>query len=122
MPNDLQKILTQEIKNHIHDVETLEFQLAEKRKTLDLLNEIIDKLKAAAAQPLKRHTRQRISEMIIKILLGRRKPVHPKQLIEALNRAGYIGSPTVMYATLSRLVRTNKIIRNAKGGYTLSPM
>jgi len=120
MSNDLMKTLTQEIKNLSRDIEALEFQLAEKRKSLDLLTEVSNKIKSTALTPPKRRSKQPISDMISKILAGRKKAVQPKVVLEALGRAGYVGSPAVMYATLGRLVKAKKLQRDNKGGYALA--
>ncbi|MCZ7584206.1 MAG: hypothetical protein M5R36_13185 [Deltaproteobacteria bacterium] len=38
---------------------------------------------------------------------------------ESLARAGYVGSPAVMYATLGRLVKAGKLKREKNGYYAL---
>jgi hypothetical protein len=120
MQSDLQKILTQELKNLQRDIEALEFQLADKRKSLDLLTDVSNKLKASVGAPAKRRSKQPISDMITKILQGRKKPVQPKFILEGLMRAGYVGSPAVMYATLGRLVKSKALVRDSsKKGYSL---
>ena len=121
MPSDLQKSLMQEIKNLTRDIEALEFQVADKKKSLDLITEVLGKLKSNAAVPPKRRSKQPISDMILKAMQGRKKLLAPKVILEALGRAGYVGSPAVMYATLGRLVKAKKLMRDPRGGYAVEP-
>lgn len=119
MSNDLQKTLAQEIKNLTRDIEAMEYQLAEKRKSLELITDVSSKIKTAIGAAPKRRTKQPISDMIVKVLGARKKPIQPKYVLESLTKAGYVGSPAVMYATLGRLVKAKRLSRDNKGGYAL---
>jgi hypothetical protein len=119
MSTDLYKTLAQELKNLARDIEALEFQLTEKRKSYDLIADVASKLKSEIALAPKRRSKQPISKMIIKGLQGRKKSSQPKAILEGLTRAGYVGAPAVMYATLGRLVKAKKLVRDGKGGYSL---
>ncbi|MBZ0271958.1 hypothetical protein K8I61_07965 [bacterium] len=119
MAGELTKTLQQEIRNLNRDIEALEFQLAEKRKSLELLTELTERLRKEVKKA-RRRSKQPISPMIMKVLSGRKKPANPKQIGEGLQRVGYVGSPAVMYATLGRLVRAGKLTRDGKGHYSLA--
>lgn len=120
MSNDVYKTLQGEMKNLSRDIEALEYQLAEKRKALELLRDVSEKIKGTSVVQPRRRTKQPISDMIIGVLNGKKKAQQPKTILEGLGRAGYVGSPAVMYATLGRLVKAGKLARDDNGGYMIA--
>ncbi len=119
MSGDLYRTLQTEIRLLSREVELLDFQLNEKRRALELLNEVAGKLKVFEAASPRRRTKQKVTPMIVATLKGKKKPIAPKVILDQLAAAGYLGSSAVVYATLGRLVRKGLILRGEEGGYML---
>ncbi|MCB1155151.1 hypothetical protein KDL45_15950, partial [bacterium] len=79
MADDLNRTLLAEIRNLTRDIEALEYQIAEKKKSLELLTEVQEKIKShTSTTGGKRRSKQPISDMIVSVLKGRKKPTAPK--------------------------------------------